>query len=531
MQKNVRTETRYILVHDLGTTGNKAVIFDENGNVVASNYRPFKTYYPRPTWVEQNPMEWWEAVCETTRLVLNESKIPPQNIACVSFSGQMLGAVPVDERGNLLRSQVMIWCDARSWKQAEKMIEYFGGWENYYKIMGTGWGPEILPVHKFMWIKENEPSIYEKTYKFLEAKGFIEYKLTGEFATDHGDASITGYFDTKKRKISNEILEAAGIDFAKIPDVHESHEVIGYVTEEAARMTGLKVNTPVVVGSGDGVCACIGAGVIKEGMCYTYIGSANWVGVCTTEPIFNIRVACNTVLPLSSGGGPGHELIQPVSVTAAGGVTQDWLKDVFCDMENYTANKLGVNVYDLMNLKAMDVPAGCEGLLFLPYLRGGSAPFYDLHSRGAFIGIVMPHQKKHFIRSVLEGVAFNCRWILELFENAGIPTFDLGEIRAIGGGVKNRVWMQIFADVLGININALESPQEATGRGAAFMGGVGVEIWKNYKQAAETLKIAEIIKPNIVNHEIYKKLFTIFKLAYSDLLQAMKRIAKFQEQI
>jgi xylulokinase len=531
MKKSVPVGAQYILVHDLGTTGNKAIIFDEEGKVVVSNYRPFETYYPRPTWVEQSPMEWWKAVCDTTRLVLDESKISPQEIACVSFSGQMLGAVPVDKEGNLLKHRTQIWCDARSGKQAEKMVKYFDGWKNYYRIMGTGWGPEILPIHKFMWIKENEPKIYEKSHKFLEAKGFIEYKLTGKFATDYGDASITGYFDTTKRKISDEIIEAAGIDPSKIPDLHESHDVIGYVTDEAAKITGLNAKTPVVVGSGDGVCACVGAGVIKERMCYTYIGSANWAGVCTTEPIFDIRVACNTVLPISSDGRPGHELIHMVSVTAAGGVTQDWFRDGFCDVEKHAANQLGVNVYDLMNLKVMDVPTGSEGLLFLPYLRGGSAPFFESNDRGAFIGIVMPHEKKHFMRAMLEGVSLNCRWLLELFESAGIPTFKLGEIRAIGGGAKNKVWMRIYADVLGVNIAVMESPHEATGRGAACMGGMGVGIWKDYKQATETLKIEEIVKPDKMNHEIYNKIFVNFKAAYKGLSETCKGIAEFQAQM
>ncbi len=275
---------KYILVHDLGTTGNKAVIVDENLDLLASGYTPFQSYYPHTNWVEQSPEEWWTAVVESTRAAIESSKIDPADIAVVSFSAQMMSQTPVDKNGKVLVDRTAIWADGRSDKQAERIHKVFGSRDEYYKIHGVGWQSEIHVINKLRWIKDTMPEVYKNTFKFLQAKEFIAQRLTGKYATEWGDASMCGYMDIKKRALSEEIFKAAEIDMAKVPDVLESHDIMGHITPEAAKITGLKAGTPVCLGSGDVICSDMGAGVVKAGMAYTYIGSANWTGVFSPVP-------------------------------------------------------------------------------------------------------------------------------------------------------------------------------------------------------------------------------------------------------
>ena len=275
---------KYILVNDAGTTGNKAVIVDEELNIVSSEGGDYATYYPRLNWATQRISEVYDVIVRNTKAVIEKSKINPKDIAVVSFSNQMMTMVPVDKEGNALMDEVGIWCDMRQGEQAKRLMDALGGNDEYYRITGVGWQPELAPICKVMWYKDNAPDIYKQTYTFLQYKELVTYRWTGKFATEYGDMSMNGMMDSAKRKISSDIFKAAGVDMGKIPDIINSHDIVGYVTKEASSETGLAEGTPVALGSGDVICANTGAGVIKEGMAYTYIGSANWSGVFRDEP-------------------------------------------------------------------------------------------------------------------------------------------------------------------------------------------------------------------------------------------------------
>lgn len=514
---------KYILVHDLGTTGNKAVIVDEKLNLLASGYTPFESYYPHTNWVEQKPEEWWKAVVESTKEALKTSKIDPADIAVVSFSAQMMSQTPVDKDGKLLVERTPIWADGRSGEQADKLNKAFGGLDKLYELHGVGWQSEIHVINKLRWYKDNVPDVYKNTYKFLQAKEFIAQRLTGKFATEWGDASMCGYMDIKNRKLSEDIFKAAEIDMAKIPDVLESHDIMGHITAEAAKLTGLKEGTPVCLGSGDVVCSNMGAGVVSPGMAYTYIGSANWTGVYSPVPSTDakIKMNCSTVLPMP-------DAYHLVMITSAGGIAQQWIRDNMYSLENANAEKAGKSVYDEMTADAEKIAAGSDGLLFLPYLRGGGAPHFDVNARGAFLGGLLPHTRGHFVRSLYEGICFNIRWLYDLFESVGTPIFSLNEIRAIGGGVLNNSWMQIFADINSMPFARVSNPQQATAVGAAIMGGVGVGIWDNYTDAAKLVSIDNRYKPNKANAEMYDALYPVFKDAYPSLKSTFDKIAAYQ---
>ena len=514
---------KYILVHDLGTTGNKAIIVDDNLNLLASGYTPFKSYYPHANWVEQSPEEWWTGVVDSTKKAIESSGVDPADIAAVSFSAQMMSQTPVDKDGNVLLDRTAIWADCRSGKEAERLHAKFGGRDEYYKIHGVGWQSELHVINKLRWIKDNYPEVYKKTYKFLQAKELIAQRLTGNFATEWGDASMCAYMDIKKRKLSEEIFDAAEIDMAKIPDVLESHDVMGYVSAEAAQITGLKEGTPVCLGSGDVICSNMGAGVVKAGMAYTYIGSANWTGVFATKPSTDpkVKMNCSTCLPMPNA----YHLVM---ITAAGGIAQQWIQDDMYGLEDACAEKFGTSVYDLMSKDAASVPAGSDGLLFLPYLRGGGAPHFDINARGAYLGALLPHKRGHLLRSLYEGISFNIRWLYDLFESVDVPIFTLDEVRAIGGGVLNDLWMQIYADVNGVPFSRVSNPQQATAVGAAIMGGVGVGIWDSYDEAAKLVSISKTFSPNKENFAMYDELYPIYKDAYPTLKDIFDRISAYQ---
>ncbi|MBN1487358.1 MAG: hypothetical protein JW981_06910, partial [Anaerolineae bacterium] len=296
-----------------------------------------------------------------------------------------------------------------------------------------------------------------------------------------------------------------------------------HITPEAAEITGLKAGTPVCLGSGDVICSDVGAGVVKPGMAYTYIGSANWTGVFREEPSTDpsVKMNCSTCLPWPNA----YHL---VLITAAGGIAQQWIKDNMYGLEDAVAGKVGRGIYDIMTDDAASIAPGSDGLIFLPYLRGGGAPHFDINARGAYLGAVLPHTRGHFARALYEGICYNIRWLYELFESVGVPIFNLDEIRSIGGGVLNDLWMQIYADVNGLPFARVSNPQQATAVGAAIMGGVGVGIWDSYQTAAELVDIAKRFTPNAEATQMYDELYPIYKGAYPILKGTFDKIAAYQ---
>jgi xylulokinase len=513
---------KYILVNDAGTTGNKAVIVDDKLNIIASEGGDYTTYYPHLNWATQRISEVYDVVVQNTKAVIEKSKIDPKDIAVVSFSNQMMTMIPVDKEGNALMDEVGIWCDMRQGEQAERLMSALDGNDEYYRITGVGWQPELAPICKVMWCKDNAPDIYGKTYKFLQYKELVTYRWTGKFATEYGDMSMNGMMDSARREISSDIFKAAGVDMGKIPDILNSHDIVGHVSKEAAAETGLAEGTPVAMGSGDVICANTGAGVIKEGMAYTYIGSANWSGVFRDEPSLDpkYKMNCNTMQPQG-----GYELVM---ITAAGGIAQDWFKDGFYKTEDlFASNIMNSNIYEKMEADTASVAPGADGLVFLPYLRGGGAPHFDIDARGAFMGLGMTHDRAHMLRALYEGICFNMRWLYDLYEELDVPIFSLDQIRAIGGGVQSDLWMQIYADVNGIPFARLSSPQQMTAIGAAIMGGVGAGIWGSYEEATNLIKVEQTFTPDLTNTAIYNELYPIYRNAYPRLETLYKSLGEY----
>jgi xylulokinase len=504
----------YILSHDLGTTGDKATLFSREGNLVATAYSPYETLYPSMGWAEQDPEDYWSAFCRSTASILEQSSVKPSDIVVVAFSGQMMAALPIDSRGEGLRNSI-IWADLRSTDQAKELAERIGE-DLVYEITGHRLSASYSAT-KIMWIRKHEPEVYDATFKFIHAKDFVVSKLTGTVCTDYSDASGMNLLDIGSLQWSEELIEATGIDRGKLPDLHESIEVVGKVHAAAASRSGLLEGTPVVLGGGDGPCATCGAGVVAEGEAYIYLGTSTWMGMASNRPLIDPRKRTFTFNHFLKG------LYMPAGTMQTGGGSFKWFKDALGGLEQEESRRGGGDVYEILTDKAGGVPCGSDGLLFLPYLMGERSPLWNPNARGCFIGLSMVHGKEHLIRSVLEGVAFNMRIIEQALSEQGVRS---GSIRIIGGGAKSAVWRQIFADILEKPIERLNFIDEATSIGAAIAGGVGAGMFPSLAEGAEFVRVEESTAPVEGHYPIYRKLYDLFRKSYEQLVGIFDELSR-----
>ena len=480
----------FILAHDLGTTGNKANLFDDAGNLMASHLENYSVAYPQANWAEQDPTDWWRAICLSTRALLTDSRISPREIAAVCFSGQMMGIVPIDSTGEPLRPAI-IWADQRAVAEADFITERCG-FARVYQLTGHRVSPAYLAA-KILWVKRHQPEIYARTWKFLCAKDYIVFKLTGRLVTDYSDASGSNVFDLMQRAWSADLLAEMGLDVAQLPDVHASTDVVGEVTRVAAEETGLAPGTPVVIGGGDGPCAAVGAGVVAPGDAYCYIGSSAWIGLASDVPRLDPQMRIAIFHHLHP------RLFAPTGSMQSAGGARDWFIRV-----------LG----DSADADAASVPPGANGLIFLPYLIGERTPWWNPKARAAFVGLTMAHGRAEMARAVLEGVAFNLRLILDALESQGTP---VPSVRLIGGGAKSDLWPQMLADVFARPIHLLSLVAEATSWGAAVAGGVGVGLYRDWNMAQEQARVRAVVEPDAQNAARYAELVPLFQETYCAL--------------
>jgi xylulokinase len=491
----------YILAHDLGTSGNKATLFSAEGTLIGSQTEPYEAHYFNGTWVEQDADDWWRAVCTSTKALLDTTGICPEEIAAVSFSGQMMGCLCVDRQGKPLRKSI-IWADQRAVRQAAQIEEHISQ-KDFYHIVGHRNTPSY-GVQKLMWVRDNEPEIYEQTYKALNAKDYIVFLLTGKFYTEYSDGNSMGCFDLCNLKWSEALISYAGIDGDKLPELKPSTFVAGGVTPEAARATGLAAGTPVVLGGGDGVTANVGTGSVCPGKTYSCMGTSAWITTTTEKPIFDEEMRTVTWAHVIPG------LYAPNGTMQTAGGAYSWIKNTICKMESYDARLHGKSPYDYMNRQIEQSPPGANGIIFLPYLLGERAPRWDVSAKGAFLGLKSENTRGDLLRSVLEGVTMNLDIILNILRKQ----VEINEITVIGGGAKGHVWRQIMADILNTRILVPTLLEEAGSMGAAVTGGVGVGLYKDFHAVERFLEINTIQEPNAKAAETYKQVKELFDECY-----------------
>ncbi|KAF0193598.1 MAG: xylulokinase, partial [Bacteroidetes bacterium] len=427
-----------------------------------------------------------------------------EDIACICFSAQMMGCLPVDRVGNPLRKSI-IWADLRGVRQAE-YIEKSLGMESVYRITGHRISASYSAA-KILWIKDNQPELFKETFKVLHAKDFIIYRLTGKFVTDYSDASGMNLFDIVQKKWSQEILKNIGIPEDILPEPHASTDIAGCLTREAADCTGLQEGIPVVIGGGDGSCAAVGAGVVETGKTYNVVGSSSWVAAASKEPVFDPGMRTFNWVHLDP------ELYSPCGTMQTAGYSLKWLKDTLCGLEILQADKEGINPYKLIDEKIERTAPGANNLLFLPYLLGERSPRWNPDAKGAFVGLKMNHSGGDIYRSVLEGVGFNLKVILDIFESF----LPVNEVIVIGGGAKGKVWMQIMADIWQKTILVPEYLEEATSMGAAICGGIGIGAYNDFNVVSQFNPVKSEIHPRAEYRAVYERLYTVFNKAYEAL--------------
>jgi xylulokinase len=438
-----------IIAHDLGTTGNKASLHSDDGKMLQHCTISYPAHFASGGVAEQNPMDWWNAVGGASKKLLQMANVSADQITGIGISGQMMGAIFLDENFNPTRDAI-IWADFRAQKQSDLLIEKIG-LEKAYKKLGHRLNP-TYSISKVMWVRDNQPDIWAKTKHICIAKDFVNQKLTGRFVTEPSDASSTNCFDQIKLNWDTEILSAANIPISYFPEIVTSTTVIGGLTKDAADHVGLNAGTPVVAGGGDGPMAALGAGIIEPSDgAYVCMGSSSWVAVSTDKPLHDSKMRSmtwNHIVP---------NKFSPTATMQAGGASLQWMvEDLLPASEK--------DRYKILLDEAGKVNSSDDGLFFLPHILGERSPYWNPSAAGAFIGLGRHHDRSYLVRAVLEGVAFNLLTCIQAFTDNGVP---IKQVDVIGGGAESALWLQIFADIWGVKVRSRSIVEDANSLGAA----------------------------------------------------------------
>lgn len=478
---------KYVLGIDVGTGGTRAVVMDENGRVAASATKQHQAFAsPRIGWAEQHPEDWWRAAKIAIRKALTIAKIGGEQIACAGFSGQMHGAVMLDNSDEVVRP-ALIWCDVRTEKQCEELNRQLG----VERLIQLTCNPALanFTLTKLLWTRENEPENWRRVHSVMLPKDFVRLKMTGERATDLADASGTLMLDVAGRKWSAEILQAVGLDQSLLPSLFESPEVCGKLSVSGAKATGLAAGTPVVAGAGDQAAGAVGMGIVTPGAVSATIGTSGVVFAATDCPALDpkgrLHTFCHAV--------PGRW--HTMGVTQAAGLSLRWFRDCF----GTNSGERRGDGYERLTAEAAKIPAGSEGLLWAPYLMGERTPHLDPNARAVLVGLTASHTRAHLIRAILEGVAFSLRDTFTIFNEMKVP---VNCIRLGGGGARSKLWRQIQSDVYGREVEIVEA-EEGAAYGAAILAGVGAKIWPSVEAAcASVVCVADRVRPIPENVEV-----------------------------
>jgi len=454
-------------------------------------------------WSEQDPREWWEAVAASIRLAMKKAGLDGERIEAVGLTGQMHGLVLLDESGNVLRPAIL-WNDQRTQSQCDDIYRIIGK-EKFIQVTGNA-ALTGFTAPKILWVKEHEPDVFAKAKHVLLPKDYIRYKLTDEYAMDKADGAGTVLFNLKARDWSDEVLFALEIPRAWMPKTFEGTEITGEVTGEAASLTGLKAGTPVVAGGGDQSAQAVGMGAVEPGIVGLTVGTSGVVFATTPsaliEPEGRLHAFCHAV--------PNLWHFMGVMLSAAGSL--QWYRDTLASSMSF----------DELVKEAESIPAGSEGLQFLPYLSGERTPHPNPLARGAFIGLTLRHTRGHMTRALLEGVAFGLKDSFTLIQNAGLGAIT--QVRASGGGTKGALWRNVLASVLDAELVTVNT-SEGAAYGAAILAGVGAGAWADVQSACKAVvKITGSDRPAPAESEAYRNSYSVYRELYPALKSTFEKM-------
>jgi len=486
---------------DVGTGGTRALLVNSSGKVVHARTAPHENIrMERALWAEQRPENWWDAAVEATRGVLQDANVSGPDIRGIGVSGQMHGLVMLDAADRVIRP-ALIWCDQRSQAQVDSINEDAGkeavlAWTANPVLTGF-----TLP--KLLWVRDNEPHHYASLRKVLLPKDYVRFRLTGEYVTDVSDASGTALFDVVRRRWSNEMSERVGIARTILPAAYESAGVSGRVSRSASAATGLAEGTPVVAGAGDQAASAVGNGIVQPAVVSCTLGTSGVVFAHMNTPEYDVRGRVHTFCHAVENAW------HVMGVTQGAGLSLQWFR-----------NNLAPGAsYDALTTEAATVPAGSQGLFWLPYLMGERTPHLDASARGGWIGLTARHTRADLIRSLLEGVSYSQKDCLDLIEAMGVPVHS---VRLSGGGARSGFWRQMLADVFGKPVSVLEN-QEGSAYGAALLALVGTGEYASVKEVcAVAIREVGVIEPRESNRVIYAEGHQTYKALYPAVSRALK---------
>lgn len=515
----------YLLGLDIGTTGAKALVCDQNGRMLASATAEYPLYTPFPLWSEQDPADWWRGARQALREAVRLSGVDAAQVAGLGLTGQMHGAVFLDERGQVIRP-ALLWNDQRTAAECQEITARVGA----ARLIEIAGNPALtgFQAPKILWLRNHEPQHYARVAQVLLPKDYIRLQLTGVSASDASDAAGTLLLDLRSRDWSDELLSTLEIPRAWLPRVFEGPQVTGGLLPEVAAELGLPAGLPVVAGGGDNAAAAVGTGIVRAGIVSSSIGTSGVIfahaDTIALDPQGRLHTFCHAV--------PG--MYHLMAVTLAAGGSFRWLRDTLrVEIKDWSVETQGQHhpqaptstlqlSYEQMTALAASVPPGAEGLLFLPYLTGERTPHLDPLARGAFVGLTARHTLAHLVRAVMEGVVFSMRDGLEIMRGLGLA---IDQIRATGGGARSPLWRQMQADIYGAEVATLMA-EEGPAYGAALLAGVGSGLFADVQDAVgRCVAVSGTTQPDPAAQARYEELYAVYRGLYPALRASMHQLA------
>lgn len=490
----------YLLTYDVGSTGCKAAIVTIDGRLLETAHETYPTYYPQPLWAEQDPEDWWRAIILSTQKVMVASEINEDQIIGMAFSTTMTNIIILDERKKLLRPCIF-WMDGRAGEEARHMMRRLGGPRIFTKIVGaTASGKDLIP--KYLWLKQHEPEIYEKGTSFLDASGYLLYRMTGELVYEWSVASGLGTFNFKNKKLDTMLMRFFGLDAGKFPRLVSSIDQVGELHQIAASELGLPSGIPVFGGAGDPMIAAVGSGTVREKDTFLNLGTSAFIGVITRKQLTGRRG-----LAMIQSADPKNLLL--FGETSTAGASLEWAaREIYGGEAN--SGTLGRMDQDVANTEP-----GAHGLIFTPWMYGERCPIPDESIRGAFINLGVNHSRQDMTRAIYEGIAFNLRWILDSIDDLyGIRCETL---RVLGGGARGLPWLKIIADVTGCQLEVMPNPRERFTVGAALVAAIGLGIYSSFEAIRPLVPVDLVIEPDNQHNETYDELYAAYRRVYPAL--------------
>ncbi len=500
--------SKYIVAVDVGTTGTKAMVLTEKGNVLGTGYGEYGCIYPQKDWVEQDGELLTQETFKACKAAIEKSKIDPKDIACVAFSTQRATFGFVDDNNELINNRLYGWQDNRAASVIGEIAEKIPA-DELYAISGMPLTP-TFSLEKVVWVKKNDPDVYDKTKFIVMMPDYIMYRFgADEFVTEVTNGCCSGMMDVYKLQWSDRILEALDIDKAKLPRLVNPSEKVGEVTPEVSELTKLPVGTPIITGTGDQQCAALGAGVIEDGFASLTLGTAGLLVVGSK----NLELEKSPGLMAPSSGVLGLFELEGIQLGAAS--SYRWIRDVMAEVEVAEGKKTGTDPYVLMEKHIEASEPGSNGIVFLPYLIGAGYPTWNPETKGVFAGLKFSNTKSDMIRSVMEGITLEAKDMYEAMKSSDV---EIHSLTITGGATKSPAWRQIIADMFDSEIKILEVP-DATLIGAGILGAVGAGIYSSPAEAvANMVRVESTLQPIKENVERYNQVYQVYRSLYQTLI-------------